>query len=623
MQKLKQIIFAGTLGLMVFNPTLVLAATGTNTNSTATAGGINVPEYKGVDSSIADYLCTPSATADGHDLERCVNKLYRFGIAFGAIAVVFFVVFAGYLYITGGSSGKQKGKIYFQNALIGMAILLSSYVLLRFINPNLVVIKPIQPPIFSAANLPSCDAVGLGEKCVVASTGGISTGGGGKCDIPIDASVQNGTYNSTIHGETGSGHGPVRTAPNGAPPLGTVDVGAKGGSPVRSAISGKVVKYGDLGEFGKYVSIISDPQGGEFGCEKSDACVNEAHIEPTVKVGDMVTAGQQIGVTTTWTGGMGPHLHIELKLNGQWILGDGRKGTWDNMKAACSSTTASAAPNNDLPKFSASSAPADGNSVAGNIGAPDAGTISCTLTENQDSRPVLLKFLLPAANADTRTCAKEYYTHIANSWQYHYWQDDYSSLQYGMCPASLGGTVAQSGCGVVATAMVLNWLKGTGAGHVSSQAQTYLSKNPQLFTVESLALQFNSAGFRVCGDGSKWDSPRQVIPFYFDNYSVAYKQYAAGGGNLSYLSKSQSQIDEIVRDTNSTLNQNNAVAIAIVGGKAPWTMKGHFVLVFQSISQGGQQYFKIADPYQKTDVVLIEKELFATLVKGINYISPR
>lgn len=172
MQKLKQTLLIIFLGLIFVNPTLAVAQTSSK---------INVSDYKGVDSSLDQYLCTPSASTDGKDVERCVNKLYRFGIAFGAIALVFFLVFAGYMYITGGESGKTKAKGILSNALIGMALLLGSYILLGFINPNLLLFKPIQPPIFDAANLPSCDDVGLGGKCVLpdGSTGtGTGTGGG-------------------------------------------------------------------------------------------------------------------------------------------------------------------------------------------------------------------------------------------------------------------------------------------------------------------------------------------------------------------------------------------------------------------------------------------------------------
>lgn len=130
---------------------------------------IDVPEYSGVQDSIRDYLCVPDDDNLGTALFDCISKVYRFGIAFGAIALVFFVVFAGYLYMAGGESGKERGKTMFTTALTGMAVILSSYVLLRFINPDLVKIKPIQTPIFTASNLPKCEEVGFGVACVLPS----------------------------------------------------------------------------------------------------------------------------------------------------------------------------------------------------------------------------------------------------------------------------------------------------------------------------------------------------------------------------------------------------------------------------------------------------------------------
>lgn len=186
MSKLRQYARVGLTVLLVaqvfFSYAAVpeLAQAQLNTNSPP----INVPTYKGVDQSIAAYLCVPDDSNKGTALFNCIGKVYRFGIAFGAIALVFFIVFAGYLYITGGETGKQRGKSMFTTALTGMVIILSSYVLLRFINPDLVKIKPIQPPIFTAGNLPSCAEVGFGVNCVLPS-GQINIGGGeqGQCTV--------------------------------------------------------------------------------------------------------------------------------------------------------------------------------------------------------------------------------------------------------------------------------------------------------------------------------------------------------------------------------------------------------------------------------------------------------
>lgn len=188
MQRLKQKLFITFLVLFLVNPVLVSAqgatnaSTNANTNTSKTTyAGMEVPKYGGVQDSIAQFLCTPNeGQADGKDLERCINKMYRFGISFGGIALVFFLVFAGYMYIMGGESGKTKAKGIVQNSLVGMAILLGAYILLGFINPNLLIFKPIQPPIFNAGNLPRCDAVGFGEQCTLPSGGtGVGNGQGG------------------------------------------------------------------------------------------------------------------------------------------------------------------------------------------------------------------------------------------------------------------------------------------------------------------------------------------------------------------------------------------------------------------------------------------------------------
>ncbi len=165
--------------LFLASPVLVYAQPATLTATTPTG----LPEYSGVDSSITDYLCTP--TGDGKDLERCINRLYRFGITAGAIILVAMVVFAGYLYITSGETGKGKAKSMLMNSLVGMAMLLGSYALLYFINPSLVAFRAIQPPIFSVADLPECEAIGLGEDCIVVEdSASVTSAKGGYADCP-------------------------------------------------------------------------------------------------------------------------------------------------------------------------------------------------------------------------------------------------------------------------------------------------------------------------------------------------------------------------------------------------------------------------------------------------------
>lgn len=138
-----------------------------------------LPQYSGVEQSIQDYLCTPQG--QGTDLVDCVGRLYRFSLTAGGIALIFFIVLAGYLYITSGEAGKGKAKNILLSAVTGMGILLGSFVLLNFINPNLTQIRTIQPPIFSTANLPSCEAIGFSARCIIStgpSAGQVSSGNG-------------------------------------------------------------------------------------------------------------------------------------------------------------------------------------------------------------------------------------------------------------------------------------------------------------------------------------------------------------------------------------------------------------------------------------------------------------
>jgi len=145
---------------------------------------------RGVQASIEALLCTPTlgnATVSNvnssvpgvnstatvtnnpasNDLANCINKGYKFALAFGAVAAVFFVVLAGYMYMVGGEKGKTEAKSIIVAVLVGFLIMLSSYVLLKQINPTLTAFRTIQPPqlMGNYAKL-SCDQVNIGKDCV-------------------------------------------------------------------------------------------------------------------------------------------------------------------------------------------------------------------------------------------------------------------------------------------------------------------------------------------------------------------------------------------------------------------------------------------------------------------------
>jgi hypothetical protein len=78
-----------------------------------------------------------------------INKLFNAAIAIGAILAVLRLAYAGYLYMTTDSFGhKSHAKTVIGDVIIGLLLLLSIYLILRLINPqllNLDVLKNLQP----------------------------------------------------------------------------------------------------------------------------------------------------------------------------------------------------------------------------------------------------------------------------------------------------------------------------------------------------------------------------------------------------------------------------------------------------------------------------------------------
>ncbi len=103
-----------------------------------------------------DIPCTPSttpitepATGTSHntDLFDCVNQLYKYALIISSITAVFMIIIAGYMYIfSGGNTGKvSTAKSFITTSLLGIAMLLVGFLLLKQINPELLSIKNITP----------------------------------------------------------------------------------------------------------------------------------------------------------------------------------------------------------------------------------------------------------------------------------------------------------------------------------------------------------------------------------------------------------------------------------------------------------------------------------------------
>ncbi len=130
----------------------------------------------GVSKQIEAYLCAPSEVdkkstelktgtgwrlvEDGYqqyaaannnnsgDLFKCINQLYKFAIILSAVIGVFFIVIAGYIYMSadGNQESVDKAKNILVTTITSMVVLMAGYLLLKAINPDLIQFKSIQPP---------------------------------------------------------------------------------------------------------------------------------------------------------------------------------------------------------------------------------------------------------------------------------------------------------------------------------------------------------------------------------------------------------------------------------------------------------------------------------------------
>ena len=111
----------------------------------------------GVSSQIEQYLCAPPKTSTNTAaqnnnasgaLYNCINRLYKFSIALAAVIAVFFIVIAGYLYMSaeGNQESVDKAKSILVSSITSLVILFAGYILLKAINPDLVQFQNIQPP---------------------------------------------------------------------------------------------------------------------------------------------------------------------------------------------------------------------------------------------------------------------------------------------------------------------------------------------------------------------------------------------------------------------------------------------------------------------------------------------
>lgn len=84
------------------------------------------------------------------DLPTFLNKVFILAISIGAILAVLRIIFAGALYMgTDVFSKKNDAKTILQDAVLGLLLLLGTYLILKQINPDLLNLNFNPPPIQS------------------------------------------------------------------------------------------------------------------------------------------------------------------------------------------------------------------------------------------------------------------------------------------------------------------------------------------------------------------------------------------------------------------------------------------------------------------------------------------
>ena len=111
--------------------------------SPALAQSQALPVYNpGVDKQIKEYLCTPDIS-----LFTCINQLYKFAIIVASVVGVFFIVIAGYLYMSSGGNDEsvKSAKDILTSTIASLVILMAGFILLKAINPDLIKFHTIVP----------------------------------------------------------------------------------------------------------------------------------------------------------------------------------------------------------------------------------------------------------------------------------------------------------------------------------------------------------------------------------------------------------------------------------------------------------------------------------------------
>ena len=162
--------------------------------------------------SAAEKADNPTACAK-KEQNQCVNipwiamyigEAYRYGVVIGSVLSVIMMMIGGLMYILGGFNQTMitKAKGFMTGGVIGIVLLLGSYIMLNMVNPNLVKLKPLQMEV-AKEEIPFtatfCDEAGKNGFAVVDTEW---NKGNDNCGAPLPIKLANATAYTTSTGLT-------------------------------------------------------------------------------------------------------------------------------------------------------------------------------------------------------------------------------------------------------------------------------------------------------------------------------------------------------------------------------------------------------------------------------------
>ncbi len=134
LRSLRITLYVLAITLVYAAPTIALATGFVPISNSNTTGGV-------------DNFTKLFKTSDGKagDLSTFVSSAFRITLSIGAILAVMRIAWAGYQYMTSDAWGeKSHAKEILGDVFIGLLLLLSVYLILKQINPDILSLKAIQ-----------------------------------------------------------------------------------------------------------------------------------------------------------------------------------------------------------------------------------------------------------------------------------------------------------------------------------------------------------------------------------------------------------------------------------------------------------------------------------------------